>query len=137
MYWTAGKVLGFIAVLVLVREMFNVLRRFLVENTCTRIDKDLSVRVVSHLLTVDLGSLTHEKIGSLNGRIFRNVDAYMRFLRAGFLEFFPAALTGLMALVAAFCKAPWMGLVMALSIPASVALTARAACCRRKTSGSS
>jgi ATP-binding cassette subfamily B protein len=125
MFRTAGTVLAVIAALVLLRELFNVLRRFLVENTCTRIDKHLSVKVVSHLLTVELGSLTHEKIGSLNGRISRNVDAYMRFLRAGFLDFFPAALTGLLALVTATVQAPWMGLVMAVAVPVLVAMTAR------------
>jgi ATP-binding cassette subfamily B protein len=125
LFWTAATILGLIAAFVLLRELFNVLRRFLVENTCTRIDKYLSVKVVSHLLTVELGSLTHEKIGSLNGRISRNVDAFMRFLRAGFLDFFPAALTGLLALVTAAVKAPWMGLVMAAAVPALVALTAR------------
>jgi ATP-binding cassette, subfamily B, bacterial len=123
--WTAGTLLGVIAALVLVRELFNVLRRYLVENTCTRIDKHLSIKVLSHLLRVELASLTHEKIGSLNGRIFRSVEGAMRFLRAGFLDFFPAGLTGLMALVVAFCKAPWMALVMAAALPVSVALTAR------------
>ena len=38
----------------LVREALNVLRRFLVENTCTRIDKDMCVRLVAHLMKVDL-----------------------------------------------------------------------------------
>ena len=123
--WTAGTILGVIALVVFLREMLNVLRRYLVENTCTRIDKQLSVKIVSHLLTVDLGSLTHEKIGSLNGRISRNVDGYIRLLRVGFLDFFPAALTGLLALSTATIKAPWMGLVMAAAIPACVALTAR------------
>jgi ATP-binding cassette, subfamily B, bacterial len=123
--WTAGTILGVIAVLVVLRESFNVVRRYLVENTCTRIDKQLSVRVVSHLLTVDLGSLTHEKIGSLNGRISRNVDGYIRLLRVGFLDFFPAVLTGLLALATATIAAPWMGLVMVAAIPACITLTAR------------
>src|SRR5262245_32303554 len=50
-----------IAGLVLLRELLHVFRRFLVENTCTRIDKHLSVQVVSHLLQSDLATLTHEK----------------------------------------------------------------------------
>jgi ATP-binding cassette, subfamily B, bacterial len=123
--WTAAELLGVIAGLVIVREIFNVLRRYVVESTCTRIEKQLTVKVVSRLLKAELGSLTHEKVGTLNGRICRSVGGYMRFLRAGFLDFFPAALTGLLALVVAFGKAPWMGLVMAAAIPASVALTAR------------
>ena len=125
LFRTAGTILGVIAVVVFVRELFNVLRRYLVENTCTRIDKQLSVKIVAHLLTVDLGSLTHEKIGSLNGRISRNVDGYIKLLRVGFLDFFPAVLTGLVALGTATFKAPWMGVVMAAAIPACVALTAR------------
>jgi ATP-binding cassette subfamily B protein len=124
-FWTAAALLGLIAALVLLREMFNVLRRFLVENTCTRMDKHLSVKVVSRLLKVELSSLTHEKVGSLNGRIFRSVDGCMRFLRAGFLDFFPAAVTGLMALTVAAYKAPWIALVMLAAIPVQVLLTAR------------
>src|SRR5260370_30772470 len=38
-----------IAGLVLLREGLHVFRRYLVESTCTRIDKPISVRVVSHL----------------------------------------------------------------------------------------
>ncbi len=122
---TATLLLGIIAALVVLREGFNVLRRYLVENTCTRLDKLLTVKVVSHLLKAELGSLTHEKIGSLNGRIFRSVDGFMRFLRVGFLDFFPVTLTGLTALGVAFFKAPVIGLLMLGVIPASIALTAR------------
>jgi ATP-binding cassette subfamily B protein len=109
--------------LVLLREGLHVLRRFLVENTCTRIDKHLSVRVVSHLLQVDLATFTHEKIGALHGRIFRSIDGYMRLLRLSFLDFFPALLTGAFALSMALYKQPWIGLVMIGVIPSSVALT--------------
>ncbi|QVL29937.1 ABC transporter ATP-binding protein [Telmatocola sphagniphila] len=120
----AGFYLGIVALLVLTREVINVIRRYVVESTCTRIEKNLSVQVIAQLLKADLSTLTHEKIGSLNGRISRNVGGYMRFLRAAFLDFFPALLTGLMALVAVFYKAPWMGLVMAAVVPVSVSLTA-------------
>ena len=40
-----------------VRESMNVLRRYLVENTCTRINKDMSVRLIAHLMKVDLSIL--------------------------------------------------------------------------------
>ena len=80
--WTAGELLGVIAGLVIVREIFNVLRRYVVESTCTRIEKHLTVKVVSRLLKAELGSLTHEKVGALNGRICRSVGGYMRFLRS-------------------------------------------------------
>jgi ATP-binding cassette subfamily B protein len=118
-YYLAG-----IAAVVLLREALNLVRRFLVESTCTRIDKHVSVRVVSHLMQADLSRLTHEKIGALHGRIFRSVDGFMRLLRIGFLDFLPALLTGLFALVAATTKNPWLGLIMLGVIPSSLVLTA-------------
>src|SRR5947209_4393496 len=38
----------------LLREGLNVLRRYLVENACTRINRDMSVNLVAHLMKVDL-----------------------------------------------------------------------------------
>jgi ATP-binding cassette subfamily B protein len=116
--------LAVIAGVVLLREVLNLIRRFLVESTCTRIDKFMGVRVVSHLMQVDLSRLTHEKLGALHGRIFRSVDGFMRLLRLAFLDFFPALLTGIFALVAATTKQPWLGLVMLGVIPSSLLLTA-------------
>ena len=116
--------LGLIVGVVVVREVLSFARRYMVEATCTRVDKYMSVRVVSHLMQADLSRLTHEKIGSLHGRIFRSVDGFMRLLRLAFLDFFPALLTGLFAIVAALAKQPWMGLVMIGVIPTSLVLTA-------------
>ncbi len=123
MYRAAGVILGAIAVTYLLREALQVGRRYLVENTCTRIDRDMMVRLISHLLRVDLSSFTHEKVGALHGRITRSVDGYVRFLRLGFLTFFPALLTGLFALGATVTKQPWVGLAMLGVIPTSIVLT--------------
>jgi ATP-binding cassette subfamily B protein len=103
-----AELLVAVACLVLIRELLQVLRRFLVENTCTRIERHLSVRVVSHIMRADLTRLTHERVGTLHGRIFRGVGGFMRLLRLSFLDFFPA---------------PWLGLAMLGVIPTSVGLT--------------
>jgi ATP-binding cassette subfamily B protein len=107
-----------------IREGLNVLRRFLVENACTRIDKEMCVRLVAHLMKVDLSSLSREQVGSLHGRITRSVEGFVRFLRLSFLDFCPAMLTGAFALAAALSKEPRIALAMAGVIPGSVALTA-------------
>jgi ATP-binding cassette subfamily B protein len=120
---TALFYLGLVGGVYLSREAIHVLRRYLVENTCTRIDRDMTVRVVAHLLKVDLSTFTREKVGALHGRIFRSVDGFVRFLRMFFLDFFPAILTGVFALVATLGKQPWLGLIMAGVVPASIALT--------------
>jgi ATP-binding cassette subfamily B protein len=122
---TAAWFLGLIALLYLLRESLSVLRRYLVENACTRINRDMSVELVAHLMKVDLAAFGKEKIGALHGRIFRSVDGFMRFLRIGFLDFLPAILTGLFALAAAVIKVPVLGLVMLGVIPVSVFLTVR------------
>jgi ATP-binding cassette subfamily B protein len=125
LYQVAILFLGLIAAAYLVREVFQVTRRYLVENSCTRIEKVMTIKVVSHLLKTDLCTLTHAKIGALNGRISRSVLGFVRFLRLAFLDFFPALATGAFALIAALTKQPWLGLVMAGIIPASFLLTVR------------
>ena len=119
----AAQYLTLIGAAYLVRELFNVLRRYLVENACTRIDKQMCVRLVGHLMQVDLATLTHEQVGALHGRITRSVDGFVRFLRMSFLDFLPAILMGGFALTAALSKQPRMALIMAGVAPLSVALT--------------
>jgi len=118
-----GVLLLFVAFVVLLRELLQVLRRYLVENTCTRIERHLSVKVVGHLMQADLSRLTHEKVGALHGRLFRSVDGFMRLLRMGFLEFFPAVIIGAMAVTTAVWKQPLLGLAMMGVIPATFGLT--------------
>ncbi len=108
----AGVYLAIIAAAYLVRECMNVLRRFLVERTCTRIDKDMYVRVVAHLMKVDLAVLAQDHVGAVYGRINRSVEGLVRFVRLTFLEFVPALLTGGFALAAAVSKQPKIALAM-------------------------
>src|SRR5437868_15213822 len=98
---TVGSLLLTVAILVLLRELLQVRRRYLVENTCTRIERHLSVKVVGHRMQSDLSKPTHEKVGALHGRLFRSVDGFMRLLRLSFLDFFPAVIVGLMAILTA------------------------------------
>ncbi len=123
LYQSAAFTLGLITATYFLREGLHVIRRYLVESTCTRIDRDMTTRLVGHLLQVDLATLTHEKVGALNGRIARSVTGFVRFVRLGFLDFFPALLTGAFALSATIAKQPWMGIVMVGVIPISLALT--------------
>lgn len=121
----AATYLFVIGVAYVVRETLNVLRRYLVENTCTRIDRDLCVRSVGHLMKVDLTDIAHEQVGALHGRIVRSIDGLVRFLRLSFLDFLPAMLTGSFALAAALSKQPLIALVMMGVAPISVYLTMR------------
>ena len=78
-----------------VRETANVVRRFLVERACTRIDKNLCVQAWSaHLMEVDLSTLSFEQVGAIHGRITRSVEGFIQFLRISFHDFIPAIFTG-------------------------------------------
>jgi ATP-binding cassette, subfamily B, bacterial len=115
--------LGCIAAAYVVRELLNVARRFLVENSCTRIEKTMTVKLVAHLMRVDLASLSKDMVGSLQGRIGRSVIGFVKFLRLGFLDFFPPLLGGVFALSAALTKQPWLALAMIGVVPLSLLLT--------------
>ncbi|HEY7155556.1 MAG TPA: ABC transporter ATP-binding protein [Gemmataceae bacterium] len=124
-YRIAAEVLALIGGVYVLREALNVARRYLVENSCTRINRDMSVRVVNHLMKINLARLSKEKVGALHGRIYRGVEGFVRFLRLSFLDFVPALLTGSFALIAAVSKQPILGVIMAGVIPMAVFLTVR------------
>ena len=119
----ASVYLGLLGLAYLVRESMNVLRRYLVENTCTRINKDMNVRLVAHLMKVDLSILAQDQVGALYGRITRSSDGFVRFLRISFLDFVPALFTGAFAVAYAVLKQPWVALVMVGVVPVSLSLT--------------
>ena len=120
---TAGLYLALIGLGYLVRETMNVLRRFLVERTCTRIDKDMSVRLVAHLMKVELASLAQDQVGALYGRVTRSAEGFVRFLRISFLDFIPALFTGGFAIFYALSAQPWVALAMLGVVPISLGLT--------------
>ncbi len=115
--------LALIGVAYLVRESMSVFRRFLVENACTRIDKNLCVRLVAHLMEVDLATLSFEQVGALHGRIHRSVEGFVKFVRIMFQDFIPAILLGSFAIITAFLQQPKIALAMACVVPISMTLT--------------
>jgi len=117
--------LGLLGAAYLVREALQVVRRYLVEETSTRLEKHLFVTLVAHVLTTDLNVLTHEKVGVLHGRIARSVGGSVRFLRATFLDFLPALASGSLALATALATDWRLGLLMAGVIPLSLGITVR------------
>jgi ATP-binding cassette, subfamily B, bacterial len=117
--------LGLLGAAYLIREALQVVRRYLVEETSTRLEKHLFVMLVAHVLTADLNVLTREKVGVLHGRIARSVGGGVRFLRATFLDFLPALASGSLALATAFATDWKLGLLMAGIIPLSLGITVR------------
>jgi ATP-binding cassette subfamily B protein len=119
----AGYSLGVLAGAYVFKETLNFLRRRMISGTATRIERDMTVRVVGHLLKVDLGVLAKERVGSLHGRISRSVEGYVKFLKVTFTDAIPAVLTALFALGAGFFTEWRVGLVMLCVVPISIAIT--------------
>lgn len=125
MYGAAAWILGGIAGIYLAREALNVVRRYYVEKSVARLNRDMQLKAVGQVLRGDLTALGAEKIGALHGKIFRSVDGLIRFVRLMFLDCLPALLTGLFAFIAAISKQPLLGAVMLGVIPMAVYLTLR------------
>src|SRR5579871_2090834 len=125
LYRLAAWFLSLIGLAYLLREGLNVLRRYLVDNAYASINRHMSVKLMAHMMKVDLATLSKTKVGALHGRIYRSVEGLVRFLRLLFLDFIPALLTGLFALAAATMKQPVLGLIMAGVMPTAVILTFR------------
>ena len=115
--------LAVLAAAYVLKESLNLLRRWIVTRTTTRIERNMTVRLVGHLLKVDLGALARERIGALHGRISRSVEGFVKFLRVGFSDFVPAILTALFALGAAIQQEWRVGLVMLCVVPISILIT--------------
>lgn len=114
-----------IALVHVIAEALQVTRKCLIENTCTRIEKETTVNLVTHLLRVDLSRLSAERVGALHGRIHRSVEGFIKFLKLAFMDFSPALFSAGMALLVALYTQPWIALVMAAVIPASLFITVR------------
>jgi ATP-binding cassette subfamily B protein len=105
------------------KESLQMLRRRVVSRTTSRIERNMTVRLVGHLLRVDLGALSRERIGSLHGRISRSVEGFVKFLRVSFSDFIPAILTAGFALGAGIQQEWRIGLVMLAVVPISILIT--------------
>ncbi len=106
-----------LALIFLVREALQVIRKVLVERTCTTVERDATIKAVSRLLAADLSVLGSERAGTLNGRLHRSVEGLVRLLKLSFLDMFPAAFGAAFALLAAMSKNFGLGIAMAGVIP--------------------
>jgi len=107
-----------IALAIIVREVLTVGRKYLVENVCTQIEKDSTVRAVAHLLRLDMSFFSQHKVGALRGRLQRSTEGLVRLIKLAFLDFLPTLCAAAFALGVVIIRLPWFGLLMTGVIPA-------------------
>jgi len=116
--------LAALAAFFLAREVLQVIRKYLVHNTSTRVEKDVTVRLVSHLLQIEMNSLNGQRVGSLHGRIRRSVEGLVKLVKLCFLDFTPAVFTAVFALVVAIVQDASLGLLMTGVVPVATVIVA-------------
>ncbi len=107
----------------LVKESLQLLRRWVVSRTNSRIERNMTIRLVGHLLKIDLGALARERVGSLHGRISRSVEGFVKFLKVTFSDFVPAVLMAAFAVGTAIQQEWRVGLIMFCVVPVSILIT--------------
>jgi ATP-binding cassette subfamily B protein len=115
--------LAILTAIYIAKETLQLLRRWLVSRTATRIEANMMVRLVGHLLKIDLGALARERVGSLHGRISRSVEGFVKFLKVSFTDFLPAVLTGAVAIYYGLTTNWKIGLIMVSAVPISLLIT--------------
>ena len=119
----AVMLLSIMAAIYVLREFLNVLRRILVESSCTRLNCDIQRRVIEHVMMFDMEALSDQKLGSLHGKIFRSVDGLIHFVRLIFLDCLPAIFIGIFSMTTSIFKEPTLGIIMLGVVPISLILT--------------
>ena len=106
-----------IVVIIVIREILTVIRKYLVENIAAQTEKKQTVVVIDHLLKTDISIIDQQQIGSLHGKIFRSIQGLVKIIKLGFLDFFPVFFSGLAAIAIALLQKPLLASVMILVIP--------------------
>ncbi|MEO6392752.1 MAG: ABC transporter ATP-binding protein [Pyrinomonadaceae bacterium] len=117
------RALIILAILYVGKESLQLFRRWMLSRTTTRIEANMMVRLVGHLLKTDLGAMARERVGSLHGRISRSVEGYVKFLKVTFTDFLPALLTAGVALGYGLSTNWKVGLLMVAVVPVSLLIT--------------
>jgi ATP-binding cassette, subfamily B, bacterial len=117
-FHVAIPLIGLMIAAIVVREALQVLRKYLVETVCTRVEKQQLLSIISHVLRIDASYADeHQATGALHGRIHRSVEGFVRILKLSFLEFFPVMAAAGCALSIAMYRRIGLAGVMGLVIP--------------------
>ena len=118
--------LVFILIITVSNEIIKVIRRVIVEDTCTRCEKDARVNAINSLLHAPLSFFKENMSGNIHGRLNRSLDGTIRLLKLLFMDFAPAIFSGIAAIIVIFSKLPLLlSLFMLLVIPIGVMIVFR------------
>lgn len=116
----------FILVITVSNELIKVIRRVLVEDTCTRCEKEARIRAIRSLLHAPLCYFKKNRVGNIHGKLNRSLEGTVRLLKLLFMDFAPAIFSGTAAIVIIFTKLPfYLAFLMLLVIPIGIGIILR------------
>ena len=79
----------FIAAAILGRELVTLVRKYIVEGIATTLERDEFVRVIDHLLAMDLRYMVGEQVGAIQLKINRSIEGVSKLVKLAFMDLLP------------------------------------------------
>ncbi len=116
----------FILIVTVSNEVIKVIRRVIVEDTCTRCEKEARTKAINSLLHAPLSFFKKNMIGNIHGRLNRSLDGTIRLLKLLFMDFAPAIFSSIAAIIVIFTKLPlFLSILMLFVIPIGILIIFR------------
>ena len=116
----------FILVVTVSNEIIKVIRRVVVEDTCTRCEKNARSQAVDALLHAPLSYFKENMTGNIHGKLNRSLEGTIRLLKLLFMDFAPAIFSGIAAIIVIFSKLPlFLSILMLFVIPIGIIIIFR------------
>ena len=117
--------LAILAVNVL-NEVIKVIRRLIVEDTATQVEKNARQQAAQALLMAPLSYFRGHMTGNIHGRLNRSLEGTVKLIKLVFMDFAPAVATGIAAIVMIFLQLPAaVAATIILVIPIGTAIVFR------------
>lgn len=115
-----------ILVVNVVNEVVKVIRRLIVEDTATQVEKTARQKAAQSLLLAPLSYFRQHMTGNIHGRLNRSLEGTVKLIKLVFMDFAPAVAAGIAAIVMIFTQLPTqVALVVILVIPIGTAIVLR------------
>ena len=119
----ALKFLSALLIMIAVREGLQIWRRRLVESVATDIEMRQRVHLTEHLLKTRLDLLQGHRVGSLQGRLNRDVEGFVKLIKLAFQDLLPALFICVSALLVVAVTLPFgLTFTMLLVVPTGLAV---------------
>lgn len=109
-----------------INEVVKVVRRLIIEDTATRVEKTARQKAAESLLRAPLAYFRQHMTGNIHGRLNRSLEGTVKLIKLVFMDFAPAVATGIAAIIMIFTQLPVpVALVVILVIPIGTAIVLR------------